>query len=149
MYVMSVDIRLTPDDYRRFVLNEYDGSDATRKIVLLDSVSLDYVRSGGTWPKPIIDFLRQSIDTLWAKEDFDEWMQGLLSCAPCTEDSQPQPLVLSIGEGSSILIYWLGASLEVLPPKYTAESFTGNGFTGISISPCLSSMDEWNRKEEG
>lgn len=148
MYVMCVDIRLTPDDYRRFVLNEYDGFDTTHKIAL-SSVTQDFLRSGGTWPKPIMDFFHQSTYILWAKEDFDEWMQGLLSCAPCEEDSQQQPLVLSIGERSAIMVYWLEAKSEFLPPKYTVESFTGDNYTRISIRPCFFSMEEWRRKEEG
>lgn len=147
MYVMCVDIRLTPDDYRRFVLNEYDGFDTVRKIAF-SSVSKDFLRSGGTWPEPIMNFLHQSNSILRAKKDFDEWMQGLLSCAPCEEASQQQPLVLSIGEGSAIMVYWLKAKSEFLPPKYTVESFTRDNYTRISISPCLSSMDEWHRKEE-
>ena len=147
MYVICVDIRLTPDDYRLFILNECDGFDTIHKIVL-SSVSKDFLRSGGTWPEPIMDFLRRSNDFLWAKEDFDEWMQGLLSCAPCEEDSQQQPLVLSLGEGSAIMVYWLKAKSEFLPPKYTVESFTGDNYTRISIRPCFFSMEEWRREEE-
>lgn len=143
MFAMRVVMHLLPSDYRRFVLGEHLDWSTSYQVIRLTPRALNHLRNGDHWPKPIMDFICRSSKNPKTKEDFDEWVEDLLSCAPCAVSERPEMLDFVFGRESEITVHWCEIDSESLPLKYKAESCIESGFTKIVISPCSPSGEEY------
>jgi hypothetical protein len=148
MFAMRVVMHLLPSDYRRFVLGEHLDWSTSYQVIRLTTRALNRLRNGAQWPEPLMDFICRSSKNPKTKEDFDKWVEDLLSCAPCMVSDPPEMLDFIFGKESEIIVHWCEVDSEFIPPKYKVMTATESGMTIIVITPCSPSGKILYKKEE-
>lgn len=135
MYAMSVNLRLTAEHYRRFILGETDSSSVNIPIIRPDVHTRGLMDRLYRWPAP----LAKSILML-SKVSFDDWMEYLLTDAPCLVEERPEYLAFVVEGGSRIIVSWVNT--ESSPVKYEVTARLEGRFL-IYIHPCGTSAEEY------
>lgn len=135
MYAMRVNLRLTAEHSRRFIFGKTDSSSVNIPIIRPDAHTQGLMDRLYRWPAPLAKAI-----LMLSRVSFDDWMEYLLTGAPCLVKERPEYLAFDIEDGSRVIVSWV--KIESLPVKYKVTTKL-EGRLLIYIHPRGTSVDEY------